>query len=206
MYIPQHFMQVDTRQIQALIEAAPLACVVAHTEHGLIANHLPLYAKTDEMLVGHCALANDMHRVIADDQAALAIFRGPDAYVSPQFYPTKPEHHRHVPTWNYEAVHIHGRIRFQHDARSKRAAVGLLTREHEQRLHGSAGWKMADAPIDYMEQMLDAIVAFTITIDRTLAKSKLSQNREVRDYHGAIEGLDATGHHTLAQQMRNLSA
>ncbi|MBT0781077.1 FMN-binding negative transcriptional regulator [Paracoccus sp. pheM1] len=201
MYIPPHFHEIDPQEIAALIEAAPLACIVAQTAEGLVANHVPLLAGPDGTLIGHVALANAMHRLIAEGQEVLAIFRGEDGYVSPNFYPTKPEHHRHVPTWNYQVVHIHGGIVFQHDERAKRAAVGLLTRSHERRLNGADAWRMADAPADYMQQMLAGIVAFRIEIRRTLAKSKLSQNREARDYQGAIAGLRASGHAAMAETM-----
>lgn len=179
---------------------------MAQTADGLIANHLPLLTAPDGALIGHVALANDMHRSVADGQEVLAIFRGDDAYVSPNFYPTKPEHHRHVPTWNYQAVHVYGGITFQHDEKAKRAAVGLLTRMHERRVNGLDAWRMADAPADYMERMLGSIVAFRIEVRRTLAKSKLSQNREERDYRGAIAGLRATGHERLADRMASLRA
>lgn len=203
MYIPAHFREIDQAEISAIIEDAPLACIVAQTSEGLVANHIPLLAAPDGALIGHVALANDMHRLIRDGQEVLAIFSGEDAYVSPNFYPTKPEHHRHVPTWNYQVVHVHGSIRFQHDTHAKRAAVGLLTRIHERRVNDKAAWRMADAPSDYMEQMLGAIVAFRIDVRGTLAKSKLSQNREERDYLGAIAGLRSTGHEPLAERMEH---
>lgn len=201
MYIPPHFQEIDTAEIAAIMDAAPLACIVAETRAGLVANHLPLLSGAGGILIGHVALANDMHRLIADGQEVLAVFRGEDAYVSPNFYPTKPEHHRHVPTWNYQAVHIHGAITFQHDEHARRAAVGLLTRLHERRLNGADAWRMADAPSDYIDRMLAGIVAFRIEIRRTLAKSKLSQNREERDYLGAVEGLRASGHPGMAERM-----
>ncbi|WP_323008250.1 FMN-binding negative transcriptional regulator [Paracoccus sp. (in: a-proteobacteria)] len=201
MYIPPHFQEIDQAEIASIIEHAPLACIVAQTSEGLIANHVPLLAAPDGTLIGHVALANDMHRLILNGQEVMAIFRSDDAYVSPNFYPTKPEHHRHVPTWNYQVVHVHGGIHFQHDTHAKRAAVGLLTRIHERRINGKAAWRMADAPADYMEQMLGGIVAFKIDVSRTLAKSKLSQNREERDYLGAISGLRSTGHGALADRM-----
>lgn len=201
MYIPPHFHEIDPQEIAALIEASPLACIVAQTSEGLIANHVPLLAGPGGTLIGHVALANDMHRLIAEGQEVLAIFRGEDGYVSPNFYPSKPEHHRHVPTWNYQAVHLYGAIGFQHDAHARRAAVGLLTRSHERRVNGARAWRMADAPADYMEQMLDAIVAFRITVRRVLAKSKLSQNREARDQRGAVEGLRVSGRGALAERM-----
>lgn len=201
MYLPQHFSEVSEAEIAAVIATAPLACVVAQTAEGLIANHLPLLRAPDGTLIGHVALANNMHRLIAEGQEVLAIFRGVDGYVSPNFYPGKAEHHRVVPTWNYEVVHVHGAISFQHDERTKRAAVGLLTREHERRMNGDAAWRMADAPADFMTDMLGGIVAFRIAVDRVLAKAKLSQNRDARDFRGAIDGLRAKGSGPLADRM-----
>ena len=106
-----------------------------------------------------------------------------------------------MPTWNYEVAHLHGTIAFQHDDKAKRAAVGLLTRAQERRLNGDAAWRMADAPADYMAQMLDGIVAFRITVTRVLAKAKLSQNRDARDRQGAIDGLAADGAAALSARM-----
>ncbi|MCX8509496.1 MAG: FMN-binding negative transcriptional regulator, partial [Rhodobacteraceae bacterium] len=150
MYIPPHFEEVDAGVIAAILKDAPLACVVAQTDQGLIANHLPLLSAPNGDLIGHVALANDMHRLIAEGQELLAVFRRNEAYVSPNFYPSKQDHHRHVPTWNYEVVHAYGKIAFQHDEAAKRAAVGLLTRNHERRLNGASAWRVADAPADYM--------------------------------------------------------
>ncbi len=201
MYLPQHFHEISSDEIAAVIAAAPLACIVAQTDAGLIANHIPLFAAPGGTLIGHVALANDMHRLIAEGQDVLVVFRGDDAYVSPNYYPSKAAHHRHVPTWNYQVVHVYGGISFQHDEHAKRAAVALLTRSHERRVNGAKAWKMADAPADYMDQMLGNIVAFRIAVHRTLAKSKLSQNREARDYQGVIEGLRAGGHDAMATGM-----
>ena len=131
----------------------------------------------------------------------LAIFHGPDAYVSPNSYPTKAEHHRHVPTWNYQVVHVHGMIRFQHDTHAKRAAVGLLTSHLERQRNGAGAWRMADAPADYMAAMLDAIVAFRIDPQQIVAKSKLSQNRSATDHRGAVDALRAAGHDSIADAM-----
>ena len=201
MYMPKHFEEVDAAEIAALIGAAPLACIVANTPEGLVANHIPVLQAPDGTLIGHVALANAMHRLIGEGQEVLAIFRGEDAYVSPNFYPSKAQHHRHVPTWNYQVVHVYGTIAFRHDEPAKRAAVGLLTRIHERRLNGDKAWRMADAPEDFMQTMLAGIVAFRIVPTRMLAKSKLSQNRETADYGGAVEGLRASGHEGMAERM-----
>ena len=204
MYIPDHFREINPDQIAAVIEAAPLACIVANTDQGLIANHIPLLAGPDGVLIGHVALGNDMHRLLATDQEVLVIFRGAEGYVSPNYYPTKAEHHRHVPTWNYQVVHIKGTIAFQHDIAAKRRAVGLLTRQHERRVNGDAAWKMADAPRDYLDAMLENIVAFQVTVQTVLAKSKLSQNRADVDHAGAVAGLHRAGRDGLAQTMADM--
>src|SRR5690606_28146866 len=140
------FAETRPEEIAAIIEAAPLACVVAATSCGLIANHIPLLVAPDGTLIGHAALANDMHRDIAEGQEVLAVFRGDNAFVSPIFYPSMREQHQHVLSWSCESFHIHGHISFQHDSQTKRSAVGLLTRLHERRLNGTAAWRMADAP------------------------------------------------------------
>ncbi|WP_449393940.1 FMN-binding negative transcriptional regulator [Devosia riboflavina] len=204
MYLPEHFKEIDPQEVAAVIAAAPLGCVVANTAEGLIANHMPILLDKRGDLVGHIALANDMHRLIAEGQEVLVIFRGVDGYVSPNFYPSKAEHHKQVPTWNYQVVHMHGTISFQHDESSKRAAVGLLTREHERRLNGEKAWRMADAPADYMTDMLGKIVGFRIAVTRTIAKSKLSQNRDARDFEGAVDGLQSSGQDELAARMAAL--
>lgn len=201
MYIPPHFHEINTDEISVIMQAAPLSCIVAQTGEGLIANHFPLLAAPDGTLIGHVALANDMHRLVTNGQEVLAIFRGDDAYISPNFYPSKFEHHKHVPTWNYQVVHAYGEITFQHDEHAKRAAVGLLTRTHERRLNGANAWKMADAPADYINQMLENIVAFRVKVTRLLAKSKLSQNRDERDYQGVIDGLEAGDGVAMAARM-----
>lgn len=202
MYIPPHFRELDPAEIARITEAAPLACIVAQTTEGLLANHLPLLAAPGDRLIGHVALANDMHRLIADAQEVLVIFQGAQGYVSPNYYPSKAEHHRHVPTWNYEVVQMRGRIRFQHDPQAKRAAVGLLTRQHERRLHGTQGWRMSDAPVDYVQAMLENIIALQVEVTAVLAKAKLGQNREPRDLDGAISGLFGAGQDGIAARMQ----
>lgn len=202
MYMPEHFRETHPDEVAGLIEAFPLAAIVAQTPAGLVANHLPVMREGDAALVGHVALNNDMHRIIPDGTPVLAIFRGQDGYVSPNLYPTKQDHHRHVPTWNYQVVHVAGAITFQHDDKAKRAVVGRLTRDHETRMNGDAAWRMADAPRDYMEGMLAAIVAFRIDITGIAAKAKLSQNREAVDHAGVVSSFAARGLDVMAARMR----
>lgn len=200
MYLPQHFEETRAEAIAELVEAAPLAAIVMQTDEGLIANHIPLLRAPAGHFIGHVALANDMHKLVGD-QEVLAIFKRSDAYVSPNYYPSKHEHHKQVPTWNYEVAHVYGRMEFQHDTQSKRAAVGLLTRYHERKVNGDHAWRMADASADYMEQMLENIVAFRFESTRILAKRKLNQNKDLRDREGAADGLRAAGHDDIASRM-----
>jgi len=200
MYTPAHFAETDPQVIAAVIAENPLAVLVAQTSAGLVANHIPLLRDGDG-LVGHVALANDLHRNLPDGSPVLAIFGDAQFYVSPNWYPSKAETHRAVPTWNYRAVHVHGRLTWSHATRDKRRAVHLLTSAMESRVNGAQGWRMGDAPADYMAGMLDAIVAFRLTMDRTLAKSKLNQNRSPEDRSGVARGLVATGRADLAGLM-----
>jgi transcriptional regulator len=203
MYTPAHFHETDAAAIEALIEAFPLAALVAQTPEGLVANHLPLLRERDA-LVGHIALANDLHRLLDEGAEVLAIFRGEDRYISPNWYPTKAETHKAVPTWNYQVVHVHGRISFQHDRKTKLAVVGRLTKRHEEAENGTAGWRMADAPKDYLDMMLDNIVAFRIEIARVQAKSKLNQNRADADFNAVAEQMAGCGKVGLAARMKEL--
>jgi transcriptional regulator len=201
MYIPPHFEETNPAHISDLIASFPLANVVAHTADGLIANPFPLMAVGDCKLVGHLARANDLHRVLPDGEEVLAIFQGDDAYVSPNWYPSKPDHHKVVPTWNYSCVQVHGKITFQHDTKSKIAAVGRLTQKHEKATNGARAWKMSDAPNDYMAEMLEGIVAFEIEITRVLAKSKLSQNKPAEDITGVAHNLRAHGEDGIVERV-----
>jgi len=205
MYVPPHFDEKDRAEIDKLIDSFPLAILVANGPDGVFANHIPLLRQGADQLIGHIARNNDMHRQIENGSDVLAIIRGDDSYISPNWYPTKPDHHKHVPTWNYQAVHIYGTISFHFDEKSKQAVVGRLTKYHEARVNGLAGWKMADAPKAYMDQMLAQIVAFEIQITKIIAKSKLSQNRDLVDFVNVAKMLDRAHKKTLAKRMDDLS-
>ncbi len=201
MYLPAHFAEDRPEEIDRIIAANPLAMLVADGAGGLTANHVPLLRDGAARLIGHVALANDLHRDVADGTEVMAVFRGVEGYISPNWYPSKQEHHRHVPTWNYQAVHVYGRIAFSHATKAKTAVVGRLTRHFEALANGDAGWRMADAPRDYIAAMLDAIVAFEIAVTRVVAKSKLSQNRTPADHAAVVGTLEARGQLPLASAM-----
>ncbi len=202
MYLPEIFKEEDKKEIDAIIDRNSLATVVALTENGLTAHHLPLLREAEDRLAGHIALANDLHRQLQDGTEILAIFRGEEAYISPNWYPSKAEHHRHVPTWNYQAVHVAGSIHFLTDDKSKRAIVGQLTKKHEIQENGEAAWRMADAPADFMTDMLENIVGFRINITQISAKSKLSQNRAAEDFKSVANKLEAAGKKALSARMK----
>ena len=153
------------------------------------------------LLTGHVARANPLWQQCRDGADVLVVFRGNESYISPNWYPSKPETHRLVPTGNYEVVHAHGRIAVRDDEKFVRGVVARLTREHE--AQEPQPWKMGDSPPDYIASMVAAIVGIEITIERLEGKAKLSQNREQRDRLGAAETLAGRGEAALAQAMRS---
>ena len=143
------------------------------------------------MLRGHLARANPQWRRASDTVEALAIFTGPQSYISPGWYPTKRESGKVVPTWNYVAIHATGRLRFFDDAEALRGIVTRLTDTHEARR--ADPWKVTDAPAAYVDAMLKAIVGFELTIDKLEGKWKMSQNRPAQDRAGVVDGLTREG-------------
>ena len=173
------------------------------TAEGPLVNHLPLLRDGDGFQ-GHVALANPMHRQIAPDTPVVAIFTAAQGYVSPNWYPSKGVTHKAVPTWNYQVVHVHGQLSFSHEDRDKRRAVSLLTSHHERATNGADGWRMGDAPADFLQAMLDGIVAMRLTVHRVEAKSKLNQNRAPGDVASVIDALESVGNRGLAAAMRGV--
>jgi transcriptional regulator len=195
VYVPEHFRESRGDVIQAFIDQHPLATLVANTADGLTANHVPLQSTlhTDGtgLLRGHIARANSLWRQLQSDSPVLVIFMGADSYVSPNWYPSKREQGKAVPTWNYATVHMKGTIRFIDDAPWLREFVGTLTDIHEQpRAHP---WHVSDAPADYIEGMLRAIIGFEIKVSSTVGKFKGSQNRSVADRAGVNAELRREG-------------
>lgn len=194
MYTPRAFALDDLPEIQQLIQHTRLAQLVSVGEHGLQASHLPLLLNPDEgangTLYGHMAKANPQWRDLQNGAEALVIFAGADAYVSPAFYPAKAEHGKVVPTWNYLAVHAYGKAEVLTDAERLLAVVSALTDRHEG--GRQQPWAVSDAPADYIDGMLKAIVGFALPIERLIGKRKLSQNRSEADINGVRNGLAAS--------------
>ena len=194
MYTPRAFALDDLPELQQLIRHTRLAQLVTFGEHGLQASHLPLLLNPDEgpngTLYGHLAKANRQWQDLQNGSEALVIFAGAEAYVSPGFYPAKAEHGKVVPTWNYLAVHAYGQAEVFTEAERLLTLVSALTDRHE---NGRAQpWKVSDAPVDYIDGMLKAIVGFALPIQRLQGKRKLSQNRSAADIAGVREGLAAS--------------
>lgn len=194
MYLPPHFRVDDPALLSAVIRLHPLAVLITVADGVPTADHIPVELTEQDgtwQLRGHIARANPMHRHVADGTEVLAVFRAIDAYVTPQHYPSKAEHGKAVPTWNYEAVHVRGTMHWQRDAEWLRAIVTQLTNRHEStRAHP---WAVTDAPPDYIDGMLAAIVGFTIDVTSMVGKFKASQNRSPEDREGLRRGLTADG-------------
>lgn len=194
MYTPRAFTEEDPLELQRLIRDTRLALVVTHGPEGLQASHLPLLLKADEgphgTLYGHLARANRQWQTLAAGGEVLVIFTGGDAYISPSFYPAKAEHGKVVPTWNYLAVHAYGQAEVFDEPQRLLELVSSLTDRHE--ADRASPWQVTDAPADYIDGMLRAIVGFALPITRLEGKRKLSQNRSPADVQGVRQGLAAS--------------
>ena len=187
MYIPAHFAEDNVEILHAFVRAHSLATLVTYGATGLQASPVPLLL-ADGCLRGHLAKANP-HWKVLDGVEGLAIFTGDDYYVSPSLYPSKDEHGKVVPTWNYGAVHARGRITVVHDATWLRSFLDELTREHESRR--TEPWQVSDAPDDYIAGLLGAIVGFEMRIEQLEGKFKYSQNRSAADREAVLRSVDA---------------
>ena len=194
MYTPAAFRQHDLPTLHRQMAASGLATLVSQGANGLQASHLPLLLVPEEgefgTLYGHFARANPQWRDFEGGAEALAIFNGPDAYVSPAWYAGKAEHGKVVPTWNYIAVHAHGRAEVFDEPERLLQLVSRLSERHE--AGRAQPWAVSDAPRDYIDAMLRAIVGFALPIQRLDGQWKLSQNRSAADQASVQEGLQAS--------------
>lgn len=193
MYTPPAFRQNDLVLLHQQINACPLATLVTQGANGLQASHLPLLLAADEgefgTLYGHFARANPHWRELLQGET-LAIFQGPQAYISPAWYPSKAEHGKAVPTWNYIAVHARGQAQLIEDSEGLLQLVSRLSAQHE--AGREQPWAVSEAPTDYIDTMLRAIVGFALPIQRLEGQWKLSQNRTAADRDGVHKGLSAS--------------
>lgn len=195
MYVPRHFAETRVDVLHDLIRRHPLGTLVVAAPEGLEASHVPFEISPEPAPFGtlrcHVARANPIWQQIAADRPVLVIFQGEHGYVSPSWYASKQETGKVVPTWNYAAVHAYGIATPVQDAAWLRRMVEDLTNHHE---HGRADpWQVSDAPADYVEKLLGAIVGIEIPVTQLIGKWKVSQNRSVADRQGVIAGLEKDG-------------
>jgi transcriptional regulator len=201
MYLPKHFSVDDPALLAQLIAEYPLATIVGSLENQLEINHLPLMLSSDRTkLYGHIARVNPLVKVAGSSNTSVtAIFNGPQAYVTPAWYPSKKETGKVVPTWNYAVVHAQGNIKLIEDAQWLRSHVAQMTNIHEPTYQSN--WKLDDAPEDYVQMMLKAIIGIEIEVKSLAGKFKLSQNRPAQDYAAVVETIEKSPQEVL-QEMR----
>jgi transcriptional regulator len=195
MYVPHHFREERPEVLGAFMRGHPFATLVSPGAEGLIATHLPLLWDADPApfgtLTGHIARPNPHAKAAGAAAESLAIFHGAQSYISPNWYPSKREHGKVVPTWNYVAVHAYGPLTLIDDAEWLRRLVTRLTELHES--FSAVPWQVTDAPAAFVDQMLKGIVGVEIRLTRLEGKWKLSQNRPATDQAGTVAGLEARG-------------
>lgn len=201
MYTPKHFAMNKTKDIEAHLSAHPLATLAVTGPAGLAAVHLPLLHDAETgTLRGHIARANGVFDAALSGAPVLAIFSGPQRYVSPSFYPSKQDNPKVVPTWNYTAVHVSGSLTFHEEPEWLLAIVRDLTERFE--AGRAEPWSVEDAPAEFIDAMVRGIVGVEIKITGIVGKAKLSQNRSDEDRRGVAEGLERDGMSLLAEMVR----
>lgn len=191
MYIAKHHQLNDREAMLSLIESAPLGAWVCTDQDGLIANHVPFFLDRDKgpcgTLIGHVSRANKIWQTLDGKSPSIVLFQGPQAYISPGWYPGKAEHGKVVPTWNYAVVHAHGIARAIDDRDWLLDMLNRLTRVHE--AGREMPWNIGDAPAEYIDKLLRGIVGIEISIDRLEGKLKVSQDEDLQDRIGTVSGL-----------------
>ncbi|ALG69508.1 FMN-binding negative transcriptional regulator [Beggiatoa leptomitoformis] len=200
MYIPKQFEINDVAVMQQLMRDYPLATLISRTAEFINANHIPLMLLSEPpplgCLQGHIARANPLLQQLLDNPEVLVIFQGAQSYISPSWHPSKQEKHQVVPTWNYTAVHAYGCVRVKDDSQWLKNHLAAMTTQHETAFPNP--WKLADAPLEYLAKMLNAIVGIEIHLTKLQGKWKVSQNRTPEDQQGVIEGLQEVGNQEMA--------
>lgn len=194
MYVPEHFKENDRQTLHQYIRDYGFGLLIVADQQGIEANHVPFHLSGTEngspgLLQCHVARKNPVWQRLAQGGRVLAVFQGPDTYVSPSWYPTKLETGRVVPTWNYLAVHAEGRARTVEDPAWLHQHLRQLTAQHESGM--DEPWAVDDAPADFTDRLVQAIVGIEIKIDALTGKLKASQNQPERNRQGVKAGLEA---------------
>ena len=201
MYVPPLFKEDRIDVLHAAMRGSGLVTLVTLTADGLTASHVPMLLDPDPApygtLLGHVARPNPQARGAVPGVQALAVFQGPDAYITPSWYATKRANGKVVPTWNYVTIHAYGPVEFFDDTERLRSIVTRLTEREE--LARAEPWAVTDAPADFIDGMLKGIVGFALPIARLEGKWKMSQNRPAQDRAGVVAGLEADGVEDVAE-------
>jgi transcriptional regulator len=207
MYQPRYFKQQDKKQLLELIENNALATIVSLSSQGLLGNHIPMIMLERDgqlWLQGHVAKANNIWQDYDDKIDILAIFHGVNAYISPNWYPSKKISDKEVPTWNYEAVHVNGIMRFYQDKTWLYKHLDQLSQINEKKVVQT--WRITDAPKDYINKMFNAIVGLEIEVKQISGQSKMSQNHPTENRLGVINGLNNLGKDDVAKCVEKASS
>ncbi len=208
MYTPRHFEEPRVEVMHELMRVRPLATLVTLASGGLNANHIPLHLLDAPApfgtLRGHVARANPLWSDFAAEVEALAIFHGPDSYITPSWYATKQETGRVVPTWNYAVAHACGTLRVIDDAAWIRAQLEALTAHNEAKF--DLPWSISDAPREYTDKLIETIVGIEIVITKLTGKWKVSQNQPAKNQAGVIAGLAHSDQRDAAEMAALVSA
>jgi len=195
MYTPGFNAETDIPTLRCFVRENPLCALVTQTSGGMVASHIPMVLHDAGngfgVLRGHVARANSQWREFLPSEDALAIFTGPQHYISASWYPSKAIHGKEVPTWNYVAVHAYGRMRAIEDADWLRDHLSTLTDTNE--VIAEVPWRVADAPPEFIAKLSKAIVGLELVVTRVEGKWKVSQNRNEQDAAGVMDGLDSLG-------------
>lgn len=207
MHIPSKFKEANLDILHKFIQEYPLGTLIVSAKNALDADHIPFYLQKREhepvILQSHIAKANPLWKRVADGQEVLLIFHGPNAYISPNYYPSKKETGQAVPTWNYSVVHVRGRVFFKHE--NDWILQFLNDISDFQELSQNTPWSVSDAPAEFTENMINAVVGLEVVIDDMVGNFKLSQNKTASDYSGVVNGLADSEHSSnilVAKQMK----
>jgi len=194
MYLPKHFEKADENVLIYFIREFPFALIITSKNLELNAEHIPLWVNQHSdnsfVLQGHVAKSNPLWINGPDNESALIVFQGEDAYISPNWLPSKKENGQVVPTWNYRSVHVYGVISYIHDAEWKLALLQNLTHAHEK--DQPTSWTIEDAPREFIDKLLPAIVGIEISVTRIQGKFKMSQNQPSENRRGIAKALKDT--------------
>ncbi|PCJ29981.1 MAG: transcriptional regulator [Gammaproteobacteria bacterium] len=210
MHIPLKFKQTDQQSLYQLIKDYPLGTLVISSDNAIDADHIPFYLNNSSpeklTLQSHIAKANPLWQNYSDGQKILIIFHGPNAYISPNLYPSKKESGHAVPTWNYSVVHVKGRINFKHDSQWIFQFLDKITNLQEAESQPKP-WSISDAPEEYTQKLIKAVVGIEVEIEGIIGKFKLSQNKSNHDYNAVLNTLAASTKESevlMSKQMENI--